>query len=132
MYVERRLDELERRVARLEYREGCVIAVAHKEPGWQLHAFALENDLDGEQMQGVCDAMEACHKAIEKGEPMDAGQFEEWLRPHIPAKEKPGGQCSPFIKCLLIRFTLTGQWSDVCDHFRRDFNVPPRDRLAGD
>lgn len=128
----RQLGELEKRVARMEYRESHLISLARKGPFWHLSGFVLENDLNAEQIQGICDVMESFHKSLEKGEPVEASQFEECLRPHIPEKQKPGGHCYPFIQCLLITFTMTGQWDDVCNRFRSDFNVPSEDRLMGD
>jgi hypothetical protein len=129
MSIEDRLAELERRFAWTEHRQGLLIALVDPDQAPWAH-FCLENNLDTAQASGIAAVIERAHTVLESGKALEAQEFSEWLVPHIPADERPGGLTYSFIQRLLIVFTVTGQWYDVCDHFRREFNVPTRDRLA--
>lgn len=121
--LEQRIADLEKHVERLQYREGWLLRLldSRKDP---LAYFVLETDLNAKHVPGVAAVMETAHKALEAGQPLEALDFEKQLSPYIPAKEKPGGTAYSFIQRLLIMFNQTGQWQDVVEHFRRDFNVP--------
>jgi hypothetical protein len=120
--LENRLDDLEKRVTRLEYREDKIISIFRQE-FVPLELFILQSDLNAEQVQGICDVMEYTHKMLAGGKPIDTKDFEKRLLSYIPEKEKPGGIAYPFIQCMLGTFTRTGQWSDVCKHFKRDYSI---------
>jgi hypothetical protein len=122
--LEQRIADLEKHVERLKYREGWLLRLldSRKDP---LAYFVLETDLTARHVQGLAAVMESAHKTLEAGHPFEALDFEKQLSHYIPAKENPGGIAHSFIQRLLIMFNQTGQWQDVVEHFRRDFNVPP-------
>jgi hypothetical protein len=122
--LEQRIADLEKHVERLQYREGWLLRLldSRKDP---LAYFVLETDLTARHVQGLAAVMESAHKTLEAGHPIEARDFEKQLSPYIPAKENPEGIADSFIQRLLIMFNQTGQWQDVVEHFRPDFNVPP-------
>ena len=125
--LEQRIADLEKHVERLQYREGWLLRLldSRKDP---LAYFVLETDPTAEHVQGLAAAMESAHKRLEAGHPLEALDFGKQLSPYIPAKENPGRIATSFIQRLLIMFDQTGQWQDVVEHFRRDFNVPPAEK----
>ena len=125
--LEQRIADLEKHVERLQYRESWLLRLldSRKDP---LAYFVLETDLTAQQVQGLAAVMESAHKTLEAGRPFEALEFGKQLSPYIPAKEKPGRIATPFIQRLLIVFAQTGQWQDVVEHFRRNFNVPPAEK----
>jgi hypothetical protein len=122
--LEQRLADLEKHVEWLQYREGWLLHLldSRKDP---LAYFVLETALTAQHVQGLADVMESAHRTLESGHPLEALDFQRQLSHFIPAKEKPGDIASFFIQRLLIMFAQTGQWPDVAEHFRHDFNVPP-------
>jgi hypothetical protein len=125
--LEQRIADLEKHVERLQYREGWLLRLldSRNDP---LAYFVLETDLTAQHVQGLAAVMESAHKTLEAGHSLESLDFTNQLSPHIPAKEKPGRIATPFIQRLLIVFAQTGQWQDVVEHFRRDFNVPPAEK----
>lgn len=127
--LERRLTALEQRVSRQEHREVWMLKLLCNEPMAPFAHFVLENDLDAEQIKGLEDAMEAAHNKLVQVESLDALDFEKQLLPHIPPAEKPHGLGYSFVQRLLTTYARTGQWQDVVEHFRLDFNVPRQEKL---
>jgi hypothetical protein len=121
-----RLDELERRIARLEYRDTYTLPILRKRFNDPLSFFVLEYDLGDKQLTGVCEVMETVHQALKRGEQTEEADFEKQLSPHIPQKWELGGSNGYlFIQALLRTFSRTGQWSNVVEHFDRrgDYNL---------
>jgi len=117
-----RLDELESRVARLEHRQGLMEALLDPRRGPLMH-FYLETNMSAEQAHGVMDTVESTYQAvIVRGETVTAREFETRLLPLMPEKEKC--RAYDFVKRLLITFDETGQWYELVEHYRQDFNVP--------
>jgi hypothetical protein len=125
--LEQRISDLEKHVERLQYRESWLLRLldSRKDP---LAYFVLETDLTAQHVQGIAAVMESAHNTLEAGHPLEALDFQRQLSRYIPTKEKPGRVATPFIQRLLIVFAQTGQWQDVVEHFRRDFNVPPAEK----
>lgn len=121
-----RIARLERQAERLEYRNSLILRLldSDKDP---LGFFALEHDLNSDQVAGICAVMEYAHKALEQGAPLEPLEFEKRMLPHIPAKGKPNNIAYDFMKFILMTFDTTGQWDDVVEHHRRDYNVPRLD-----
>lgn len=84
--------------------------------------FALEHGLTPGQRKGIADEMESAYRALQRNEPLDFIAFEQRLQPYIPENEQHAAH--HFIQGLLITFDHTRQWSDVVEHYRRDFNGP--------
>ena len=115
----------EDRLDRLEYRQEQILSVlfhGKDHPAGMLAMFVLDQDMNAQQIAGVCEVMEIAHKTLEAGEPLETDEFEKQLLPHIPAAKKRGGP-QMFIQYTLLTFTETGQWSDVCEHFRDSYNA---------
>lgn len=90
--------------------------------------FIVESGLTDEQVKQICALMEETYTALVKRKaPTDAYEFEKQMMVHLPEKQKMGGVAYNFMKGLLITFDQTGQWPEVVEHYRRDFNVPVRD-----
>jgi len=126
--LEARVAELEDRIARLEYRDSQVFHVLVNDVDTasdaHLPLFILNHDLDAEQVKGIMDVIEAAYQALKAGAPFEPLDFEKRLLPFIPAREKVGGSGFYFAQCLLIMAARTGQWYEVCDHYRGHYNVP--------
>jgi hypothetical protein len=122
--------ELEKRVARLEYRESLIrrLLDPRRDP---FAFFAFENNLDELDVKGIEEVMESARKTLSDGKPLETADFVSELSIHIPAKERPEGFVHDFVKRLLIAFEMTGQWYEVVNHFRTEYNIPPRERLMG-
>jgi hypothetical protein len=115
------IDELAKRITRLEYRDGLLCRLLDSRNDPEAH-FILDNDIDDREWVRIEDVMESAHKALERGEPLEALHFEKQLLPAIPWRRKPGAYS--FVQGLLSTFARTGRWHDVVEHFRGDFNVP--------
>lgn len=85
--------------------------------------FVLDEDMNAQQIAGVCEVMEIAHKTIEAGEPLEENEFEKQLLPCIPVAKQRPGYPHMFIQYMLLTFAKTGQWDDVCEHFRDSYNA---------
>ena len=120
--------DIESRLQRLEDREVLMLRLldSRKDP-WTF--FQLENDLNNFDVKGIETVMEAVNERLADGRETEPAEFEEELSLHIPDKERPKGYTKDFVTRLLITFSTGGQWPDVVEHFRGEYNIPPSDRL---
>ncbi len=125
--VERRLDNLEKRIARLEDREGYIMPFLDSIDDPWSH-LVLESDFNREQRNGICDVMESTYQKLAAGADVTTREFENQMQPYMP--DRPGEGIYNFIKGVLMVFARTGQWPDVVTRFRDSFNVPSGDKLA--
>jgi hypothetical protein len=127
----RRVAALEATVVKLERQVDYLDALRYDRSGWQ--ELKLDYDLTQTQTNGICDVLEEAYQLIQQGHPLNSGQLEKRLAPHLSEKAAPGPLRVPynFIKSLLMLIQDTGQWPGLPDHYRRDFNVPTKAFLEG-
>lgn len=136
MTLEQKLDRLEKRITRLEYREGRVRELVR--PNERVLAnFILEQDLDPEQLKGIFSVLEEVHDVLTIGTDRQLKRFglllneiffEKRLLAFVPEKSQ-SGIIQGFVKSLLMVLGSTGQYPAVFDHFQWIYNVPTRDQL---
>lgn len=119
--LEGKLAGLEKRVARLEFRESRVIDWLYRVgPGPGMAVFILEHGLDcKEQVQGILDVLNNTHEILEAGGPCDDVHFARQLMPFLPSEH----QNRDSVKCLLGYLRGEGQFDLVVKHFEKAFNV---------
>jgi hypothetical protein len=125
------LDALEKQVECLKRRQALMYSLIDTTKP-HINRFILEHDLTEEQVNGIMAVLNAAEKSLTGKNPMSEIDFEKHISLYMP---RTGTDTPvfpyPFIQCLLITLTGTNQFDEVCDHFRRHWNVPKQERLAG-
>jgi hypothetical protein len=122
---ENRVTELEKKVKRLEFRDGyhSTLHSELKSHFRSLNVFILENELNRVQVTGICDVLNWANKLIEESNPAGARDLEDRMKPFI-TNTRFGISANRFIESLLYVLQQTGQWYQVVDHYRAYYHVP--------